>query len=75
MQESDTYLMILEEGQEKGQEKQAKKAILLVGEERLGPPNESVKVHLDGIRDLEHLDRMLRRAVKAASWQEILGTP
>jgi hypothetical protein len=71
MQESDTYLMILDEGKEK----QAKKAILLVGEERLGPPDESINVRLEGITDLERLDRMIRRAVKAASWQEILDTP
>jgi hypothetical protein len=71
MQESDTYLMILDEGQEK----HARKAVLLVGEERLGPFDESVKVRLDSITDLEHLDRMLRRAAKATSWQEILDTP
>ena len=71
MQESDTYLAILDEGQEK----HAKKAILLVGEERLGSADPSVKVQLDGIKDLEHLDRMLRSAVKAGSWQEILQTP
>jgi hypothetical protein len=71
MQESDTYLMILDEGQEK----HARKAILLVGEERLGPPEESIKTRLEGIKDLEHLDRMLRRAAKAAQWQEILETP
>ncbi|HVC97178.1 MAG TPA: hypothetical protein VND64_26095 [Pirellulales bacterium] len=71
MQESDTYLMILDEGQEK----RARKDILLVGEERFGPPDDSVRVRLSGITDLDHLDRMLRRAVKAASWQEILETP
>src|SRR5260370_27837267 len=71
MQESDTYLMILDEGQEK----YAKKAVLLVGEERLGPPDEAVQIRLNGISDLEHLDRMLRRAAKAATWQEILETP
>ena len=71
MQESDTYLMLLDEGQEK----RAKKDILLVGEERLGPPDESVKARLDGITQLERLDRMLRRAVTAAGWQEILDTP
>jgi hypothetical protein len=75
MDESDTYLMILEEGERKGQEKHAKKAVLLVGEERIGPADESVKVHLAGIRDLDHLGRMLRRAAKAVSWQEILDTP
>jgi hypothetical protein len=71
MQESDTYLMILEEGQEK----QAKTGILLVGEERLGPADETVKVHLQGIHDLDHLNRMLRRAAKASRWQEIVDTP
>jgi len=42
MHESDTYLMILEEGEEK----RAKKDILLFGEELLGPANESVKAQL-----------------------------
>jgi hypothetical protein len=42
MQESDTYLAILDEGQEKF----AREAIRLVGEERLGPPEEWAKVQL-----------------------------
>jgi hypothetical protein len=71
MQESTTYLAILDEGQEKAR----RDDILMVGEERLGPPEESVKVRLSAISDLEHLSRMLRRAAKAASWQEILDTP
>jgi hypothetical protein len=71
MQESDTYQMILDEGQEK----HAKKTILLVGEKRLGSPDEPVKARLAGITDLERLDRMILQAVTAASWQEILDTP
>jgi hypothetical protein len=71
MEESDTYLMIL--GQ--GQEKRARKDILLVGEKRLGAPDESVKTRLDAITDLDRLDRMLLGAVTSASWQEILDTP
>jgi hypothetical protein len=43
MQESDTYLMILEEGQEK----QARKTVLLIGEKKLGPADASVKAQLD----------------------------
>ncbi|HVC92678.1 MAG TPA: hypothetical protein VND64_03260 [Pirellulales bacterium] len=70
MQESDTYLMILDEGKEK----EAKKAILLFCEERLGPANESVKNQLDAISDLERLEQMIRRAAKAANWSEILET-
>jgi hypothetical protein len=71
MHESDTYLAILDEGQEK----YAKKAVLLVGEERLSPPDESVKARLEGVTDLERLGRMILRAVTAANWEEILSTP
>jgi hypothetical protein len=44
MQESDTYLAILDEGQEKV----AREAILVVGEERFGSPEEAVRVQLNG---------------------------
>ncbi len=71
MEESDTYLMILEQGQEK----HARKAVLLVGEKQLGPADESVKAHLNGITDLDRLDRMMLHAWTAANWQEILETP
>lgn len=71
MEESDTYLMILDEGQER----HAKRIMLLMGEKRLGPPDGSVKVRLLGITDLERLDRMILQAVTAASWQEIMETP
>jgi hypothetical protein len=71
MHESDTYLAILDEGREQG----AREDILLVGEERLGTPDESVKAQLSNITDLDRLKRMVRRAAKAASWKEILVTP
>jgi hypothetical protein len=71
MHESDTYLAILDEGQEKF----AREAILLFGEERFGPPGESVKARLDTVTDLDRLRRMVRRAAKAASWQEVLEMP
>jgi hypothetical protein len=71
MQESDTYLAILDEGQEKC----ARDDVLIIGEERFGSPDESVKSQLDGVTDLARLKRMVRRAVKAGNWQEILNTP
>jgi hypothetical protein len=71
MQESDSYLAILGEGQEK----YARKAVMLVGQERCGSPPEEVKSRIANITDLERLDRMLRRAVKATTWNEILETP
>ena len=75
MHESDTYLAILEEGQEKGLEKATRNAILVVGEERLGSPEESLITQLDLVTDLDRLKRMVRRAAKAGRWQEILDTP
>jgi len=71
MEESDTYLAIIDEGQEKF----ARKAILVVGEKRLGVAGEAVKSQLLNITDLERLARMLGRAVDAVSWEEILQTP
>ena len=68
MQESDTYLAIIDEGREK----EAKTAILLFAEERLGKPDEEVKEALTLISDLDRLERMIRCAAKASSWQAIL---
>ena len=71
MDESDTYLAILDEGQEKG----IRRVILIQGQDRLGSPDESVKAGLNSITDLDRLERMAHRTPKAASWQEILDTP
>lgn len=70
MQESDTYLMILEEGEEKAM----REAVLVVGEERLGAPDEAMRLKLSTVTELDRLKRMHRRAVKATNWQEILET-
>lgn len=71
MQESDTYLMILEEGQAIG----IREVILVQGEDRFGPPDDAIKAGLNNIIDLNRLERIARRAPKAANWQEILETP
>ncbi|MBI1918649.1 MAG: hypothetical protein HYS12_28480 [Planctomycetes bacterium] len=71
MQESDTYLMILDEGQEKA----LREVVLFLGEDQVGAPDESVKERLNGVTDLDRLKRMIRKAPKAANWQEILDTP
>jgi hypothetical protein len=61
MHESGTFLAILEEGEKKGH----RKVILIVGEERLGPPKESIVTQLDLIEDLRRLERIVRRSAKA----------
>lgn len=70
MRESDTYLMIVDEGKEK----QAKQAILLFGEERFGPADDTIKTQLESVSDLDRLNRMIRRAAKASGWREVLDT-
>lgn len=71
MQESDTFLAILDEGQEKA----TRELLSVVGEERLGPCDEAARSKLSCVIDLDRLKHMVRRAVKAASWQEIVDTP
>jgi len=71
MEESDTYLMIVEEGEAIC----ARDIIVSVSEERFGPAQESFRQQLAAITDVARLKRMVRRAVNAASWQEILDTP
>jgi hypothetical protein len=71
MHESDTYLAILDEGQEKC----AREAILLVGAARIGAPDEALKTQLSTITDLDRLKRMITRAATAGTWQEVLETP
>lgn len=71
MEESDTYLMIREEGEEKA----TRQHILLIGQERFGSPSESITSQLKLVADLDRLERMFRCAMHATSWQEILDTP
>lgn len=71
LEESDTYLMILEQGAEKTR----RGDILLLGEAKLGPADETVRDRLTEVTDLERLKRMLLATARAMTWQEILDTP
>lgn len=74
MQESDTYLAILDEGREA----EAKKIILLLGPERFGPPDEGTTARLNAITEnVERLERLIERLFHgtATSWQDLLDTP
>ena len=60
---------------EEGQRRFACKAILLVGEDRLGPASEAVKAQLERVTKPYRLLRMLRRITLAVSWEVVLQTP
>jgi hypothetical protein len=71
MRDSDTYLAIMDEGREA----QMKKFILSLGAQRFGPGGESVTTRLQGITDLDHLERIGLRLLDVTSWQDLLDTP
>lgn len=71
MEESDTYLAILEEGGERV----LREMILVQGEDRFGSPDKSVVAALSSINDLGRLKRMGRKTPTATGWQELLATP
>lgn len=73
MHESDTYIGVLEEGREM----QSRDFIRLFAKKTLGEPDEQSVTRLEGITDLDRLERILVRAweAKVGSWQELLDTP
>lgn len=71
MRESDTYMAILEEGEER----QARKAIQRLGPRFLGAPTEPILTHLQSIADLARLERILDRVMDAKNWDDLLNTP
>ncbi len=71
MKDSDTYLAIIDEGREA----EAKSIILLLGQKRYGPPDESITAKLEGITDLDRLHRVEARLLDAQNWQDLLDTP
>ena len=75
MQDSDTYLAIIDEGRELGHIEEARKMILQFGKKSLGIPGEDIRATLAGIADLDRLEYLAERISEVKSWQELLATP
>jgi hypothetical protein len=75
MRESTTYMAILEEGEEIGLSKQARKDIQLLARQRFGPPDEQTLARLQAVADLSRLERILSRLLEAIDWDDLLQTP
>jgi len=75
MRESDTYQAILDEGRAEGRAEGAQRLLLRQGRKRLGEPDEATRHALEGINDLDRLDRISERLLEASTWQELLQTP
>jgi hypothetical protein len=71
MRESDTYMAILDEGRED----EAKRMLFLLGEDRFGSADESIRAQINAITNLEQLEALGRRLLKVSSWQELLERP
>jgi hypothetical protein len=71
MEESDTYLAILDEGALK----YARKVILRLGQRKFGPPSDDVVTAVKGIEALDRLDRLIEGYTEVSSWQELLLLP
>jgi hypothetical protein len=83
MKESTTYQAILREGLEEGRQEgrqegtlaEAKRMLLLLGENRFGPPDARTRAVLDSIEDVGQLEEMSVRVQNVESWQDVLGRP
>ncbi len=71
MRESDTFLAILDEGRAI----QARRLIRRLAQRTLGEPDEPAATCLEGITDIDRLERIHDRAMEAGSWQDLLDTP
>jgi hypothetical protein len=75
MHESDTFQAILDEGEERGCLKGAKKVIMMQGRIRFGEPDDAVQAYLAAINDLGRLEALAARLIQVSCWQELLATP
>ncbi len=71
MRDSDTYLAIIEEGEEI----RARKDILRLGTKRFGAADATITARLEAITSLDRLDRIVDRLLDATGWQDLLDTP
>ena len=69
MEESVTYQGIIE----KGEAKEARRLVLLLGERRFGPAPAEVRAALEAIDGLERLEQLIVQVENVSSWQELLG--
>jgi hypothetical protein len=71
MRESDTFMAIIDEGRAM----QARLLICRLARRTLGVPDEATVMLLEGITDIDRLERIYDRAMEASSWQDLLATP
>ena len=78
MEESITYQEILRKGEDKGVNKgqvaEARKLVVFVGSDRLGPPDQNTLLQIESITDLKRLRILCRGTGHVSSWEELLAS-
>ncbi len=80
MEESTTYQAIIAKGEARGLKKGAvealRKVLLLQGHDNFGKvAGARAKAAIEGINDLEELERLMVRLLHVQSWEELLSLP
>lgn len=65
----------LTEGRAEGRAVEARRLLLSLGMSRLGAPSDETRRTVDGISDIEELERLLAGLFTATAWQELLAPP
>lgn len=81
MRDSLTYQAVLEDGRAEGRAEgelvgrleEARRLLRQLGERRFGQPTPAVITVLDGLVDLERVERATLRLLDAASWEDALA--
>jgi hypothetical protein len=58
----------------KGRVQAVREIVLHLGGEKWGPPDERIQTEIEAIADLERLQFLAVRILKASSWDELLAT-
>ena len=73
MRDSLTYQAILEEGRAEGRAEGEQRLLLRLGTARFGQPDARTRSRVEGITDIETLDRLGERLLTVSSWGELLA--
>jgi hypothetical protein len=71
MEDSDTFMAIIDEGRVR----QARRLIVLLGQDRFGLPDKPTLDCLQAMKDINRLERIFFGIHEAATWQDLLDTP
>jgi hypothetical protein len=61
------------DGREEGSLAEAKRLVLLLGENRFGPPDSMTKTAVESIHDVKRLEEMGVHVLDVASWTDLLN--